>query len=51
MWPTRRLDHRLVQLEGLSQSGQTYSFTVPDLGPTGTRDLRDPDEDWDEDIL
>jgi hypothetical protein len=23
----------------------TYSFTPPDLGLTGTRDLRDPDED------
>jgi hypothetical protein len=30
----------------------TYSFTTPDLGPTGIRNLRDPDEDdWEEDIL
>ncbi|TDD36483.1 hypothetical protein E1286_38280 [Nonomuraea terrae] len=30
----------------------TYSFTQPDLGPTGMRQLRDPDEpDWDDDGL
>lgn len=30
----------------------TYSFTQPDLGPAGVRQLRDPDEpDWDEDGL
>jgi len=30
----------------------TYSFTKPDLGPNGFRQLRDPDEpDWDEDVL
>jgi hypothetical protein len=28
----------------------TYSFTTPDLGPTGIRNLRDED-DWEEDIL
>ncbi|TDD14893.1 Tn3 family transposase [Nonomuraea diastatica] len=26
----------------------TYSFTAPDLGPSGVRDLRDPDADDEE---
>ncbi|GAA3219788.1 Tn3 family transposase [Nonomuraea helvata] len=30
----------------------TYSFTQPDLGPSGVRQLRNPDDpDWDEDML
>ncbi|GAA3163033.1 hypothetical protein [Nonomuraea salmonea] len=27
----------------------TYTFALPDLGPAGVRDLRDPDRpDWDD---
>jgi hypothetical protein len=27
----------------------THTFALPDLGPAGVRDLRDPDEpDWDD---
>lgn len=29
----------------------TYTFVPPDLGPTGIRDLRDPDTEDDDDLL